>query len=209
MRPIQWIRKILKEQELSEKSEKIFNCIEPGDICIDCGANIGLVTSKMADRGAIVYAFEPNPYAFKVLVNTFKNNKNVVCINKAVFNKNTKMKLFLHQNSKQDEVAWSTGSSLLDEKGNIAKDSYIEVEVVDVVEFIKNLNTKIKILKIDVEGAEIEILNKLIDSTVIHNIGKVYAETHEIQIPGLLEKTNELKRKIRRLKIKNINLNWI
>lgn len=42
----------------------LFKRLHHGDFAIDCGANVGEVTRKMAKNGAMVYAFEPNPHAF-------------------------------------------------------------------------------------------------------------------------------------------------
>ena len=73
--------------------------INAGDVVVDCGANVGIVTAHFAARGAIVHAFEQNPYAFKVLKERFAENKNVHCYNQAVGTKESekKMKLFLHE----------------------------------------------------------------------------------------------------------------
>ena len=41
--------------------------LKAGDIALDCGANVGKITVPMAQTGAAVYAFEPNPHAFAKL----------------------------------------------------------------------------------------------------------------------------------------------
>lgn len=58
---------------LFEKRNRIVNSLglKTGDVCIDCGANVGYVTEKMTRKGCVVYAFEPNPYAYKILENKF------------------------------------------------------------------------------------------------------------------------------------------
>ena len=147
-------------------------------IGIDCGANVGGITENILKECDEVYAFEPNPHAFKALQDKFKNNLNVTCFNKAVLDRNDTVKLYFHENSDQNEVHWSTGSSLLEFKGNVSKDKFSEVEAVDLCEFIDSLNSKIEILKIDVEGVEYEIINKLIDTGLIYNIAKVFVELH-------------------------------
>ena len=88
----------------------IFDSLKSGDICIDCGANVGTITSQMAAKGAIVYAFEPNPHAFKVLKKIFEGNKNIHLYNKGVWDRNTKTKLYLHENSDNDENKVSMGN---------------------------------------------------------------------------------------------------
>lgn len=179
------------------------------DIFIDCGANVGQETIPAAEIGAVVYAFEPNPFAFEELQEQTKSYGNVHLFNKAVWDRNTTMKLFLHENSDQDELHWSTGSSLLEEKGNVRKDKFVEVEVIDLTEFIKKLNKKIKVLKIDVEGSEFEILEKLIEEELYNQIEHILVETHQQKIPSLQDKYEKILKLINQRNIKNINLNWI
>jgi FkbM family methyltransferase len=178
-------------------------------VCIDCGANVGNITDQMASCGAIVYAFEPNPYAFKFLQKRFEGKQNVHLFNNGVWDKKTKMRLYLHENSDQDEVMWSTGSSILDYKGNILKNKFVDIEVIDLVEFIKSLNKKIYILKIDIEGAECELLEKIIKTRIYKKIKKIFVETHDHKIPELKDRTDAIRDLIKKLKIKNINLDWI
>src|SRR3546814_20349720 len=44
--------------------------LRPGDIAIDCGANVGRFTRPIAEGGAPVHAFEPNPDASAELSRT-------------------------------------------------------------------------------------------------------------------------------------------
>jgi FkbM family methyltransferase len=178
------------------------------DTAIDCGANVGKVTRRLAKGGATVYAFEPNSHAFDILEEAFHDEAHVQCIRKAVSDENGTMRLYLHENSDEDEVHWSTGSSLLGFKGNVLKDKFEEVEVVDLCEFIVSLGRRIKILKIDIEGAECSVLKKLIDTGIINNIDYVFVETHDHKIPELKAATDEIREMIKDKKIRNIDLNW-
>ena len=92
-----------------------------GAIGIDCGANVGNVTQQLLVSCDEVYCFEPNPYAFKVLETRFASNKQVTCYNSPVLDREEVVNLYFHENSGEDEVHWSTGSSLLDFKGNVLK----------------------------------------------------------------------------------------
>ena len=59
----------------------------PGDIAVDCGAHVGKISQKLERRGAIVHAFEPNPYAFQELAARFSCAKNVHLYNKGVLDR--------------------------------------------------------------------------------------------------------------------------
>src|SRR5688572_20763828 len=108
-------------------SREIFLDLKEGDVYIDCGANIGQEIEIVADKGVEVYAFEPNPYPFKVLQERFGKYKNVHLFQQAVLDKNSKLKLYMHELSNEDQVLWSTGSSLIADKTNVKKDDFIEV----------------------------------------------------------------------------------
>jgi len=189
---------------------KVFRSIRlgPEDIVIDCGANIGNVTDYFCKSGAYIYAFEPNPYAFRVLKDRFNGVENVCCVQKAVSNSNGIAKLYLHEKTRsgleKDQVKWSHGSSLKENKVNVLADKYVEVEVVDICEFIKSLNRDIRILKLDVEGCEYEILLKIINTDLIRRIDYIFLETHHHKIPGLETKADAVGKLIKERGIKNI-----
>jgi FkbM family methyltransferase len=162
----------------------------------------------MALPGIEVHAFEPNPFAFAILQDRFKDNPNVHCYQKGVYTRNSSMKLYLHESAQQDQVVWSVGSSLLSFKGNVNVDDYVEVAVIDFAEFLRSLKRPAGLVKMDVEGVECDILNYLIDCELISNIGVVVVETHEKKVPELVEKTQKLKQRVKELGINNIRFDW-
>lgn len=189
------------------KYKKTFELLESGEVAIDCGANVGKVTRSMAVSRATVYAFEPDPNAFKLLVENAKEFSNVICLNKAVSDHNGVEKIYFKNKYEEDPAKWSTGSTLLKDKPDINTEHFKECEVVDLAEFIENLNKPIGLLKLDIEGEEVKVLNKLIDLDLYKRIRNIVAETHE-RFPTLRKQTEELKRRIRSKGIKNIDLEW-
>ena len=140
--------------------------VAKSDIVIDAGANIGQFTDYLCKSGATVYSFEPNPFAFEVLKDKFAKTPNVHCLPNAISDDSGMMKLYFHQNSDQDELHYSTGSSLLSVKKNILTDKYINVEVIDICAFISSLNQRIRILKMDIEGEECKVLKKIFETQI-------------------------------------------
>jgi 16S rRNA A1518/A1519 N6-dimethyltransferase RsmA/KsgA/DIM1 with predicted DNA glycosylase/AP lyase activity len=59
----------------------------PGDVAIDCGATVGVVTVALARTGAEVYAFEPNPDAFGELANRIGTRGNIHLYPQAVLDR--------------------------------------------------------------------------------------------------------------------------
>jgi FkbM family methyltransferase len=178
------------------------------DIAIDCGANVGKITRLLARQPATIYAFEPNPYAFRLLQEQFKDIPQVHCLQQGVLDCNTVVPLYLHKNAAQDQVYWSTGSSLLACKGNVTQEDPITVEVIDLAAFIASLNSRVKILKLDVEGVECRILRKLIGEQVVDMIDHIFVETHDHKIPALKAETEALRQYIRKHRLTHINLHW-
>ena len=144
-----------------------------GQVAIDCGANVGEVTALFASRRAEVYAFEPNPDAYAVLLERFASTLRVRCVRSAVAATDSVAKLYLHRNAATDPLRWSTGSSLYAEKGNVDSSTAIDVETVDLSRFIAELERPVQVLKLDIEGAEIDVLGRLLDSGQLREIRHV------------------------------------
>lgn len=183
--------------------------LPPGDLAVDCGANVGEMTAILARNGATVHAFEPNPHAFKVLTTKFAGRPNVVCHNAAVGAAAGRLALYLHENSEQDEILWSNGSSLLAEKPNVSPARSVEVEVIDLAAFLQSLPQPVKVLKIDIEGAEVEVMNHLLDTNCLACITHVFVETHDTKIPSLAEPTAALRKRLADSGLTQVQLDWV
>ncbi|MCC5843401.1 MAG: FkbM family methyltransferase [Verrucomicrobia bacterium] len=180
----------------------------PEDAAVDCGANVGVFTEILARRGAQVYAFEPNRHAFEVLQRKFRDRGNVTCIPKGVWCREDILRLYVHERNDEDPVAHSTGGSLLSEKPNISAHHFLEVPVVDLAVFIRDLPKPPRVLKMDVEGAECVVLKHLLDEGVLGEIGHVFVETHETKIPELAPKLDALKEAFAEKGFNHIDLSW-
>lgn len=156
-----------------------FRDVAPGEIALDCGAHIGNVTAVLAARGAQVYSFEPNPHAFAVLRDRFAAAPNVHCLERAVSVADGSAPLFLHALSAEDPVGRASGSSLLATKGNIDVGATVEVETVDLAAFVLRLDRPVALLKLDVEGMELPVLRRLVETGTIERIRHVLVEMHD------------------------------
>ena len=172
--------------------------IAPGDLAIDCGANIGNVTAALVSRGAFVYAFEPNPDAFAVLAERFRGSRFVVLHPQAVLDRAGRARLYLHVDAAHDPVAASVGSSVLPFKGNVDEERYVEVEAIDLAEFVLALPRPVKLVKIDVEGVECPIVNRLIDTGALERTETVVVELHDRHMPELAGDYAALRERLQR-----------
>ncbi len=192
-----------------KRKDMLFDKIKPGDILIDCGANTGQETIPALKKGAIVYAFEPHPEAFAILQKKVGTTNKVHLYNQGVWDRKSKLKLYLHQNHDQNAVTWSTGASFVKEKENIDPSKFVEVDVIDLADFIEKLKRPVQFLKIDVEGVEFDILSGLIDRGIYKKVGVILVETHANKMKELKPKEEAIKKIIAKKKIMNISLDWV
>ena len=180
--------------------------IDKNDIVIDCGANVGDVSKYFLKKGAVVYAFEPDPVVFEKLKRKCGSHSRFTGYNKGVWSADDTLELKLPESTKKDRINNSVGNSFLD-KNNQSEET-IQVEVINLANFIKSLGKQVKVLKIDIEGAEIEVIPSILDTRVHHLVDHILVETHEQSIPSTAKKMRAIRQRIKREKIININLDW-
>jgi len=143
------IDEVLKRNVYQRK--KLDFVIESGDVWMDCGANIGTFSLLCLHKGAEVYAFEPEPSNFSILNDNMRiNNYSASTFLQAVHLENRKGNLFL---CKGDYNKYR--HSLVPRRGR----SQIEVDVKSISSILKKF--PINCIKMDIEGSEIEILEKM------------------------------------------------
>ena len=117
------------------------------DIVFDCGANSGDLFLEISKYIPIknYFAFEPNPSDFE---NLKINYRDAQLINKGLGKENSKLDFF---------VASEEADSSILEIENYSKK--IEIDVIRLDDFLENFNIKkIKLLKLEAEGYEPEII---------------------------------------------------
>ena len=124
-------------------------------LVLDLGANRGDFSKWALNQGATVIAFEPDKDAYLQLIKRLNKFENFFPLNSAVSNKTGLGKFYFHKNKRIDPIGFSISSSLLEDKPNIDNSSFNSVLCIDLEVLIKEL--RIKLLKIDIEGAEVLI----------------------------------------------------
>lgn len=163
--------KRFKNDELNIKNDSVL---------VDLGSSVGLFTS---------YAIEQNPNLksicvemssnfYKVCVDTFKNNPNVIPINAAIY-KSSGETIKIHARS---EDLCDLGNTIV---GNIYRDQPVTIEIntISLEEIIKTYNLdRISLLKVDIEGYEYELFENLTDD-ILDKIDKILLEFHPVDDP--------------------------
>lgn len=154
--------------------------VKNGMVVVDIGANIGyytLIAAELVGKNGKVFAFEPEPQNYALLVRNIEVNgyKNVVPVQKAVSDKVGTTRLYLSPDG-------NTGWHRIYDSHN-GWDS-IEIETVTLDEFFKDKEGEIDIIKMDVEGAELTILQGMSQILKRNDSLKIFTEFS----PTLLEK---------------------
>src|SRR3546814_5344424 len=114
----------------------------------------------------------------------------------------------LHEFAETDPVKWSTGSSLLAFKGNVREEDFVTVEAVDFAAFLEAMDRPVALLKMDIEGAEVAVLERLLERGLHDRIERAFVEVHDRKIPELVAPTNRLRQKLHDLQVTTIDLSW-
>lgn len=204
-------RKYKAKYELHGTSWRFLDAVNStsGMISIDLGANIGEYSQILAKRAKRVYAFEPDPWALEQLRANTAHLDNVEIIEAAAGTCEASVKLYRHPEFADDPIMNSQSSSVVSDKSNISRNDYFEVPQVDVIEFMRNLDQDVGVLKVDIEGAEVDLFEKLFyEPDVLSKIHYIFAETHEGKITGHIPRVAALKARAEQIKRPVIDLTW-
>lgn len=159
-------------QEVFLDNEYFFRCDRRTPYIIDCGSNIGiaLLYFKLRYPEATVLAFEPDGLAFECLSENVRANglKSVVLVNKAVSLRDGRIPFYTDV-SKPGSLVMSTVS------GRAAYNKSQDVEAVRLSSYI---DRDVDFLKLDVEGAELDVMEDLRESGKLRFISQMVIEYH-------------------------------
>lgn len=183
-------------------------------IFIDCGSYDGCSIRKFRDlydkdNEYTIYSFETNPYLQKYYEQKYENH---IHYNKAVWIYDGIIDFFVFKH---------TGGSTLDIKKakhnrnkrkkkmkirniDLPEEKIIKIECIDLSKWIKDNFDKEDhiILKLDVEGSEYDILNKLFEDNIINYINQLFIEFHNIRCGKTLKDDKNILQKLSEKNIK-------
>jgi FkbM family methyltransferase len=178
---------------INNKYSKWFN--RKFDNVVDAGSNVGvfveyLLYNEITEK---IIAVECGSKALKDLYRNFKREPRVEIIPKALNHNNDEI-VFYH--SEVNPVISSTLSPdrLKNHGAGVKGDDAVIVETVTIANLVNRLGV-IDLLKIDIEGAEYEIIEKL-DPVLFNSINNLFIECHFFE-DDYLEKYNNLVDKLR------------
>ena len=161
-----------------------------GKFFIDCGAHCGesIVRARSQFGSDIqIVSFEAVPELAKNLVELYEGDSYVNIINAAVWTDNSTIDINVCP-------SFTDGSSILTNLNNNHLATKVKVPCVDISSWIKNSfdSEDYLILKLDIEGAEYDVLEKLCLDGTISRINELWGEWHYGHIvPNLKEGSEE------------------
>lgn len=146
--------------------------LQPNALIIDGGANIGLSTLYFKRRHALaeVWAFEPNPPVFELLRDNVQRNQLplTTVVNNALANEHGSIPFFIPDNSSTLNASC------------FHAESHRQI-IVDATRLSDKIGRRrVDLLKLDVEGSEVAVLEDLISSNVIKQIKNFIIECHQL-----------------------------
>lgn len=126
-----------------------------------------------------IYGFEPMPQQYINAVNNFGAHHNVELFNFGLSDTTGKANLFGSNNN--------LGTSIYNKKNDVEKDIITECDLVETSQFFKKyISTETTVVvKLNCEGAEIPILNNLINSGEIWKISNVLIDFDIRKVTGM------------------------
>jgi len=188
-----------KQRECQKLSLRQENPNSKNHVYIDLGARDGDTMKALRSQYAKCIAFEPNPTMFNKLIrNKYPRCAEVKFYKAAAWIRDGRITFYEDKRSKNQ---W--GSSLV--KRPDMKDSQrikIEVDSIDIVETIRNEFSNAIVLKIDIEGAEYELITHLLQyPDVFQKVQHVLVEWHGRYMPNERGRESILENQIKQLGI--------
>tara|TARA_Y100000741_G_scaffold339361_1_gene300151 strand:+ start:143 stop:1093 length:951 start_codon:yes stop_codon:yes gene_type:complete len=178
------------KRELEHK-KMLENIIKPEMTVLDIGANIGyyslMMLELMGNKGKLI-AVEPSPSNIEILRKNLLLNKynDIEVHNAAISDENGTKKFFLSEMSNLNTLNYTEKKSL-----NLTGET-INVKTLTVPQIMEGRN--LDLIRMDVEGHEVEVLNGLIPNIGVNNLyPSIIFETHRSRYNNEHSMENTLK----------------
>lgn len=162
-----WQNPLVKPAELALSNCWFFKkFLQPGDMAIDIGANVGHMSICMgvvAGKEGAILSFDPNPIVFKILSRNAELNKEITNIKPYNFAITDKEEEFYYSSS---EASFSNGG-ISNEKNSRHGKYTLDTKIrgIKLEDFLNKQHAdrlpKLKLVKIDTEGYDKEIIKSI------------------------------------------------
>jgi FkbM family methyltransferase len=181
----------LIQQEISTYKSLFKVDFQPGDVILDLGANLGIISILLSKKFPFtkIYSFEASPINFQNFIKNIEDNNcnNITPFNLAVWSTtDTTIEIPTSPTN-------SGGSSIYYKQEFFSQYPVSKVQTISLEDiFSKNEIGDCKLLKIDVEGAEYEIFNAF-PKEKLNKIKNIGIEFHKCEASKLINLKQVLK----------------
>ena len=179
------------ENEGKDESIRFDYKLSKGDIIFDLGAFKGEFSEKVYSESSRFYLFDTNPKMVKYLNKKFKGKKNVSVHPFGLGERDT------HGSTRLPIFPWASAGASYEENKNE------KLIVKDFIKFCEEYKiNEIEVLKINIEGAEYNLMKYLYKNKFLKNINHIQIQPHDFDNESLnnllelhrnLHKTHKLK----------------
>ena len=162
--------------------------INQNSVILDLGGFKGDFASNLFARMPCkIHIFEPVPKFALNIKNRFKKNQNIICNEFGLYSKNEE---------KLINVLEDNTSSYKNKK--LKNSNTANIKLVDILEYLEDKKIDIiDLMKINIEGAEYEILPYLIKTKKINSIKQILIQFHDIERDSI-EKRNNIRENLKK-----------
>lgn len=152
-----WARTVYRSLDSHHRTERYLRrkffaqLVAQDDLCFDIGANVGQTIEALVHQGARVVALEPNPNCLPALRHQFGRNDRVTIVSKAVGQAPGVGRLHFQGTS---------ATASLRPNWTASDDQVVDVEITTLKELMETYGAP-RLLKVDVEGFEVEVFKAL------------------------------------------------
>ncbi|MBF9033459.1 FkbM family methyltransferase [Rhodobacterales bacterium HKCCE2091] len=181
----------------------------PGDIVVDLGANVGDISARLAATGATLHAFEPDPETFGHLAARLGHLPNVTLHNAAAGGRDGSATLFrppswAEEDRRRSASKANSVAAMAEARGFVPSG---EVPVVDFARFLNGLPDVAQLVKVDIEGAEWELIEAVMDRAP-DRFRAMFVETHERVDRAVLPLVKRMQARFAAEPAPYVNLYW-
>lgn len=142
----------------------MINHLEPGDTFVDVGAHYGYFTllgSKLVGPEGKVFTFEASPTTFNILDKNTCNRTNIKSFNLAVADEVSKLTFYEFPNLYSEYNTLDVNQFRSANWFSQYKPREVTIQTIVLDQFLSEHQAYPKMIKIDVEGAELKVINGL------------------------------------------------
>ena len=183
-------------QDNGDKTLRLQYLLEADSVVIDAGGYLGQWTYDINSRyDSIVFVLEPLQDLYPKIEDRFSSNPKVIPLKYAIANKTEELSIAIN----------GDGSSLY----NTSTDAVEIIKCKDVKEFIEENNIDIiDLFKINIEGAEYDLLERLIELELMPKIKNLQIQFHRF-IPDCDLRRDSIIAELSKTHERSWNYEWI